>query len=355
MLARDDYHNVYNQQWDSWAGWYQTGPWNAIHNHVGPGALVHGNMHDPNPWNYTTWLRSNWHGRRHVTQVGWGLTLDQIGWFDCLSFAIPTWERDYIFNQAVSRLYDELRGGLDLGVDIAEAGQTLRMLRGLREAEALAQVVGSGLSKTAANGWLQFQYGWKPLYQDLWGAANELTNRAVNVLRRITASFSLPMWENFSETTDGVTLTRNTSGKQACKIVCVYEMPGLALDRFSSLNPVSLAWELIPYSFVVDWIYDVGSFLRSLETALLYGARFKSGYASELYYVRQHLTLDGVTSVNGSGYQYFYESNDASYKGTSFARRVLSQTPTPQTPSFHASMGWQRWLSAGALMRQLLR
>lgn len=355
MLARSDYHNVRNQKWDMWAGWYLTGPKNAVHNYVGPGAMVHGNMHDPNPWNYNTWYRKNWSGRRYNTQIGWGKTGDEIGYFDCLDFYLPTWERDYIFNQALARLYDEVRGGLDLGVDVTQARQLRRMFKGLREAEALARTVGSGFGKGAANGWLEFQYGWKPLYQDLWGTANEMTNRVLNTLKKFRASFSLPMWENYSVTTNGVTLTRNTSGKQACTIVCTFEIPGFSLDRFSSLNPVSLVWENIPYSFVIDWIYDVGSFLRSLETSLLYATRFKSGYASELYYIRQHLTLDGVTPMNGSGYTYFYESNDASYKGTSFARRVLSSIPTPRAPSIHVQMGWQRWLSAGALMRQLMR
>lgn len=351
MQNKDDYHNRLNYN-KSPFGDYWSGPYNVIHNHVASSGIVHGNMHDPNAWSYTTWIRQNWLGRRFNDYGGGWLNPDVDGVFDCLDFALPTWERSVLYNMALGRLYDELRGGLDLGVDIAEAGQTRRMFRGLREAEALARTVGSGISKTAANGWLEFQYGWRPLYQDLFGAAEELLKHVLNTLKKFRATSSLPLWGSETISNDGMTLTRHTSGKQACTIVCVFEIPGFSLDRFSSLNPVSLGWELIPYSFVVDWVLDIGSYLRSFETLLLYGARWKSGYTSEIYHVRQRLTLDGTSQK--VGYTYNIRDNNAWWKGTSFSRAVLSSAPAPRIPSIHAQMGWQRWLSAGSLMRQVM-
>jgi hypothetical protein len=37
------------------------------------------------------------------------------------------------------------------------------------------------------------------------------------------------------------------------------------VSQFGITNPLLLAWELIPYSFVVDWLFPVGRFLSSLD------------------------------------------------------------------------------------------
>lgn len=41
------------------------------------------------------------------------------------------------------------------------------------------------------------------------------------------------------------------------------------------LNPAVLAWESVPFSFVIDWFLPVGNFLQSLSTPL--GVKFLSG------------------------------------------------------------------------------
>jgi len=353
MQNRDEYHNRLNLVHSPITGDTWAGPFNVIHNHVASSPIIHGNMHDPNNWSYVTWIRKNWTGRRYSDYGGGWLNPDITGVFDCLDFALPPWEQSNLYNQALDRLYDQLRGGLDLSVDFAQTRQVRRMFRGLREAEALARTVGSGARRAVANGWLEFQYGWKPLFDDLFGAANELTNHVLNTLKKFRATSSHYMQDSETITNGGFTLTRHTSGKQACTIVCVFELPGFSLDRFTSLNPISLGWEIIPYSFVIDWVLDIGSFLRSLETSLLYGSRFKSGYISELYTVRQNLTLDG--QHQNSGYVTHIDDNDAWWRQTSFSRSVLSGAPAPRIPSIHAQMGWQRWLSAGALLQQVLK
>jgi hypothetical protein len=37
------------------------------------------------------------------------------------------------------------------------------------------------------------------------------------------------------------------------------------VTQFGISNPLLLAWELIPYSFVIDWMFPVGNFLSSLD------------------------------------------------------------------------------------------
>jgi len=44
----------------------------------------------------------------------------------------------------------------------------------------------------------------------------------------------------------------------------VFDSPNaLLLSQLGLVNPASLAWELVPFSFVVDWFANVGDFLAS--------------------------------------------------------------------------------------------
>jgi hypothetical protein len=138
-----------------------------------------------------------------------------------------------------------------------------------------------------------------------------------------------------------------------CRIVARVTIPsGFDLSRWSSLNPVSFAWEVIPYSFVVDWFYDVSSYLRNLETCLLYNSRFISGYKSELFVHRSK----GVASYKGNQGGEVHEIAAVSYGRTvQFQRSVLSSYPRPHAPTFKVQLGWERLLSAAALTTQLFK
>jgi hypothetical protein len=121
---------------------------------------------------------------------------------------------------------------------------------------------------------------------------------------------------------------------------------------------VSLGWELIPYSFVVDWFIDVGSYLRNLETALLFGTIFKSGFVSELY------AVDLVDDYLPSFLINTKQTDTATWwlltKATSrrryreFYRTKLTSYPFPRKPTFKVDLGSQRLLSAASLLRQIL-
>lgn len=40
------------------------------------------------------------------------------------------------------------------------------------------------------------------------------------------------------------------------------------LASFGITNPLELAWELIPYSFVIDWAFNVGNVLSGLDALI---------------------------------------------------------------------------------------
>lgn len=282
----------------------------------------------------------------------------------------PPWDnRNTAYNLALSRLNGLVRGELDLSVALAESGTTARMLKStgklLKLAGRLKPPGGFGSTKDVANGYLQWKYGWSPLLGDIFGAANEALRVVINKLEKTSARGRV------SE--DGVTkciypsihgvpnvpvnrTRKHGDNFSSCTIGVAIKIPDSAfqLSRWTSMNPVSIAYELIPYSFVVDWVFDIGSYLRDFETACLYSSAFDSGYVSEIH---------RVSAVDEVGY-YSHKVNAfqrkelidirATLRRTEFRRTSLSSYPFPRRPTIKVDLSSSQMLSAAALLRQLL-
>jgi len=248
----------------------------------------------------------------------------------------------------LSNLNDKVRGGLDLSIDLAESGQTMRMTKILKEAQRLGRGSIPGL---LASGWLQFQYGWKPLISDLFGCADESIRVVTNHLQRIQgkAQMAYRTPSNYSPS-----VIRAVTGKQACTIGIELNVPDFDLSRWSSLNPVSIAYELVPFSFVVDWVYDIGSTLRNFETAVCNETNFVAGYVSELRYITETRRVDLSKAVVQGENITRTEHHYMSYRTEiDFQRSILHSYPLPLQPQISLEMGWQRVTSAAALLSQM--
>jgi len=86
----------------------------------------------------------------------------------------PRLLRDHLYNAALSKCYEKIRGNLDLSIDIAEWKQTRRMFKGLANWE---RYVKKWSPRDWANKWLEQQYGWKPLIQTLYDVTTELRRK----------------------------------------------------------------------------------------------------------------------------------------------------------------------------------
>lgn len=328
---------------------------------VVPGPIVKGNLRNYNPWSYVVYHRRYVNGNFLINDQSvanaWTNYSGDLKNFDAndgFKWTFPQFDPDYLYNQALDRLNEKVRGGLDLSVAAFEGRQTLRMIAALGKAKRY--ITGFG-TKRMANEWLEFTYGWKPLASDIFGIADESVRYNLNRIKNVRAGANdrLPsgkMTVRFG-TTD-VPVQAKAEGILSTRISMEFETKDFDIARWSSLNPVSIAWELMPYSFVVDWFYDIGGYLRNLETALLYGCRFVRGYRSHLYVA--DVTLESgryVLKTSGIGYNVYNLSGWESYKG--FTRSVLTSYPFPRPPSFETSLGSNRLLSAAALLRQLIR
>lgn len=211
-------------------------------------------------------------------------------------------------NKATLKLYKKVDGvKLNVAQFFAERKQTAELLastasriaqsvRALRRADLRGFATALSLSGTenrtlkqswrrvertpahqrVSSHWLEYVYGWRPLLQDCYDAA-ELLAEQINTYEgpegelRTTASVRSPFKFRGSVPSgaEGGVILQNRDDLHACtaRIRVHYRLDSEArslLNKTGISNPLLLAWELLPYSFVVDWFVPVGTYLESL-------------------------------------------------------------------------------------------
>lgn len=207
------------------------------------------------------------------------------------------------------------------------------------------QVERTPASKRIANHWLEYVFGWVPLLDDVKGAAELLAARAVSDVPKgsITGQGRALMTYASNNGTIAQNLLYRTKVRYVCHVDLEDEAKML-LSQTGISNPLLLAWELVPYSFVVDWFLPVGNYLESLTA--FDGFVFKQG------------TRANTIEAESERWYLNPESNGiarCSNKGRLYERTVLGSFPTAQL-NFVNPLGGnalKRFATSMALLRQL--
>jgi hypothetical protein len=226
-------------------------------------------------------------------------------------------------------------------------GVTLGELR-----EGLPRVVGSGLLKeligshrrrrrtlkAGSDEFLSWEFGWKPLVGDLRDAARAVqrSDRIIKQLYRdsgrdVRRRFAFPV-SRFEESTVGpglatpvgnlvlwgpfgsTDITHVLSRYVWVSGMCCYFLPSQddlvgrigkharEANRLLGLRPdPELLWELAPWSWLVDWFFDVGALLGNFSSYAFDGLVWKYAYLMEhvvdktTYVLRDHRMFDGTS------------------------------------------------------------
>lgn len=211
-----------------------------------------------------------------------------------------------------------------------------------------------GLSprKEIGSNWLEMQYGWLPLLQDAEGGAQFLAHlhsggnkQVVRTSKSKTHTSSRPKGEPGSWYDIGFnSFTR-------CSVKCILEDVS-AVGLSGLLDPLSVAWEKLPYSFVADWFIPIGDYLAA------------RGLASSL---KGTFVISKVTYTSYSGstfsttekdpWRAAFTSNSCFYRSVQFDRTVSNSlsVPLPVAKPLGQAASWKRAANAVALLSQLRR
>lgn len=189
----------------------------------------------------------------------------------------------------INKLGERLRGtDFDIGVSLAELplacsmiyesalkiGKAIRSFKKGKAIDAWNHLTGSkpykrfGVSQSST--WLELQYGWLPLLKDAHDGAEFLAHHLSDVPRpkkyrvshkaiSLMASSTLPGSEGFAKSSHVIRrsiVAEITENRRATLI--------------GQIDPLTVAWELVPFSFVVDWFIPIGNYLsaRGLASSL---------------------------------------------------------------------------------------
>lgn len=210
-----------------------------------------------------------------------------------------------------------------------------------------AKHLGLSSSRGIAGNILEFQYGWRPLMADIYSNYKYFRDNKPT-FPLLVADRTVRWGEGGKRLPNRYNLENKIAdfaGTSTCKLYA--KLSDSFLNNacsFDVANPLALGWELVPFSFVVDWAMPVGNFLEALNARV--GLDFVGGY----YAQRVESTVSGTINP-GSAYS-VAQPFMAECKRFSFERRRLSGFPAP-IPYAKSPFSTEHALNSMALLRSL--
>lgn len=211
-------------------------------------------------------------------------------------------------------------------------------------------------SQALADNWLALQYGWRPLLGDVYGAAESLAKalnrpvigRASGRAKRETKNLVL---EDVAVATPGKTIFDyvtnawrytlpsgvrryqiGVSGRSEVSYHVAFYAPNQYqwATALGITNPLYLAWELLPFSFVADWFVNIGDVLSTLDATT--GLAFSSGSVTT-FHTYEWYNRGSRSGLSGSDY-YMYDTGEQTYRWVYCQRATLTGFPEAAPPIF---------------------
>jgi hypothetical protein len=211
------------------------------------------------------------------------------------------------------------------------------------------------------NRWLEYRYGWTPLVMELQGALKALDPTRIPKLRG-TARGKAVAEQTETWTRDRFLLQNPQFGThsylyqqkntvEARSYVMFETQPEFQTARDFGLTEVPLAmWELVPYSFVVDWFIPIGDWLEAV-TPKLGVTVLAEGVVTKHTRLLSRLVTDWIPSTDTQNRWQIsgYENNQDTL--TKFDRvRTPNLAQSLAYPKFDVKINVKRALDAIALL-----
>jgi hypothetical protein len=244
-------------------------------------------------------------------------------------------------------------------MQIARSGLALRKLDFAGAAKALGVPPRGDASRrsryqTVAQNWLELQYGWKPLMSDIYGAAEFLARQNYYQIRsRLRSSSSRPDTRVVLDVQPTRIVNTTRSNTYTVTYVVYFSEPhgGNPATSLGLTNPLSVAWELVPFSFVADWFLPLGDYFNNVDSTI--GATFVKGCVTRFWKGQAVQTVDGKTVTVGTRTDEYDIRKKFSSFGVHCSRSVLTDFPSNSFPRFKNPFSALHTANALALIAQV--
>lgn len=208
-------------------------------------------------------------------------------------------------------------------------------------------------SKSTANKWLAYQYGWAPLMSDIYDSYNFLKQGFEKKPHILKCVRSIRENAEFSVGSDAYWKNKRSSATaryQACMWYRLSDDWIAQAHQIGMINPAEVAWALVPFSFVFDWLMPVGDYLEALS------ARATMTFVDGYYGVSVETThTNSGMHRSSAGYSIIGLGTQAVTRQTyGYRRTKMSSMPWPGL-YIKSPFSTTHLVSALALIRQLWR
>lgn len=283
------------------------------------------------------WLTSgDWMGSPGFPGVDWAELVDQVG----------------------MQLDGHMATGQNLLVDLMQITQTVGMFKDPFSVRKISKAVDklslSKIAKLPAGAYLEYKFGWENIYRDIMQVANVWSEvrQHQNYLEATASKYvsaAARSQDAVSNPSSGLkTLYVNSGSQTKIKLTRATQTACFSLDikrteqarRWSKIDQVcsrlgarSLAealWDVVPYSFVVDWFTHVNRMIRQRKTDFNSFDLRRVGHSVKTDW---YGSCDWTATVSG------YQGSKSASGSTGESRFQSEYTRYPGIPSGCSSVG----------------
>jgi hypothetical protein len=248
-----------------------------------------------------------------------------------------------------------LKGLLNVGVDLLTHGLHLK------KRYLLLKSAGK-LTTKASNAWLQYRYGIRPLVYDIMGAIEAYEASLKPARERFTASDSLTEEEEYNQ--ELVHHASWTSNLRKWRLSNLSVRAGVVVEssasqqslatRLGSKSVLQTGWELVPFSFIVDWFVTTADLFAAYDVPMYHRV-----LGDWVVIANNTVCTKTITDSSASDDEDFERNCSLSDGGLHRVEHDdvtrLVNVGMPFLPSVNVRLDFQKLIDFAALFRQLRR
>lgn len=173
----------------------------------------------------------------------------------------------------------------------AEAYESSRLLHGIFRQLSDLRKDPKAVVEVAGNLYLAYRYGYKPLELGFKAIERAVTKLSKHNMDLLHGNAKVAYFDSLTDDRSfAYSAVQGVSRRVVHANVSVIAHAAFLVQHLQSrmsMNPFMTAWELVPYSFVVDWFLDIGNTIQALSLATVakasnYGIGYRVAWTDQI-------------------------------------------------------------------------